>query len=187
MRVSGQRAPVSGTGFCLHTGRQTSGASNDTRSNRAQRFEGSAVFRLLTGKLRADELVVTAVPDHPQASHILIVEGDGVVRELLQLLLRSHGYETALAGSGDEALARLRERRPCLMLVDLHLPGMSGWELRERQLEDPAIADVPVICMTAMYEPADVEEQLGAPCLRKPVDFPGILRAVQSACGPARP
>ena len=117
--------------------------------------------------------------------YVLIVEDDDDVRKMIQLLLRSHSYETGTAGNGHEALARMRERRPCLVLLDMHMPGMNGWEFREHQLNDPTISDVPVVGMTGMFYPADVERKLGIPCLGKPVEFPSIMRAVQSICGPA--
>src|SRR5687767_13887559 len=103
---------------------------------------------------------------------------------MMVLLLGSYAYETATARNGAEGLARMRERRPCLVLLDLHMPVMDGWEFRARQLQDPTIADVPVVCITAMFHPQDVERQLGVPCLQKLVDFPSVIRAVENSCGP---
>ena len=118
-------------------------------------------------------------------SHVLIVEDDVEVRDMMQLLLRSHSYEAETAGDGLEALERMRTRRPCLVLLDMHMPVMDGWEFRRQQLADPAIADVPVVCITAMFYPEDVERKIGVPCLGKPMDFPSVMRAVQNTCGPA--
>jgi CheY-like chemotaxis protein len=136
------------------------------------------------GRAFADELAVTQIRE-PHGPYVLIVEDDEDVREMMQLLLRSHGYETAIASNGQEALTRMRERRPCVVLLDMHLPVMDGWEFRERQLQDPAIDNVPVVGMTAMFYPEDVERKLGFPCLGKPVDFPSVMRAVERTCGPA--
>jgi CheY-like chemotaxis protein len=111
---------------------------------------------------------------------VLIVDDDGAVRQMIVLLLRSHGYETETASDGAEALALMRQRRPCLVLLDIKMPVMDGWEFRRRQLEDPALADVPVICMTGMVHPQDV----GIPCLGNPVDFPSVIRAVEKFCRP---
>ena len=116
--------------------------------------------------------------------HVLIVDDDGAVRQMMVLLLRSHGYETETASDGSEALALMRQRRPCLVLLDIKMPVMDGWEFRRRQLEDPALADVPVICMTGMVHPQDVERKVGIPCLRKPLDFPSVMRAVEKFCRP---
>lgn len=114
--------------------------------------------------------------------HVLVVDDDGAVRDMIVLLLRSHGYETEAASDGAEALALMRQARPCLVLLDIKMPIMDGREFRERQLEDPALADVPVICMTGMVHPPDVERELGIPCLAKPVDFPTLIRAAEKSC-----
>src|SRR5687767_12098335 len=102
---------------------------------------------------------------------VLIVEDDDDVREFMELLLTSSGYETMSARDGQEALARMRERKPCLVLLDLQMPRMDGWEFRERQLQDVALARVPVVCITAFFDPEQVSRKLGLRCLLKPADF----------------
>jgi len=114
---------------------------------------------------------------------VLVVEDNSDVRNMLVLLLHSHSYETITARNGAEGLAQMRERRPCVVLLDMHMPVMDGWQFRDLQLQDPAIADIPVVCITAMWHPQDVERKLGIPCLGKPVDFPSVIRAVERACG----
>ncbi|MGH9372108.1 MAG: response regulator [Vicinamibacterales bacterium] len=115
---------------------------------------------------------------------VLIVEDDDDIREMMGLLLRSHGYETMSAANGLEALEQMRERRPCIVLLDIHMPLVSGWEFRQRQLEDPALASVPVVCITALFDPEDVVRKMGIPCLAKPPDFPSVIHEVEAACGP---
>lgn len=117
---------------------------------------------------------------------VLIVEDDADVREFMDLLLSNSGFDTATAANGAEALKALREKRPCLVLLDLMMPVMDGWTFRAKQLEDPAIADVPVVCVTAVSEPQQVAERLHAPCLKKPVDFTDLLDEVRRACGGLR-
>jgi CheY-like chemotaxis protein len=114
---------------------------------------------------------------------VLVVEDDDDVREFMELLLSSSGYETMVASDGAEALEKMQTRLPCLVLLDLQMPGMDGWQFRARQLSDPRLAPVPVVCLTAFHEPHDVSRQLGVPCLAKPTDFPSILREVRTACG----
>jgi CheY-like chemotaxis protein len=116
---------------------------------------------------------------------VLIVEDDDGVRRLIDLMLRSHGYETMTACNGQEALERMRGRRPCLVLLDVQMPVMDGWQFRSRQLQEPELADVPVLCMTALYHAEDVARRLGVCCLRKPPDFPSVLQHVTAACGEA--
>ena len=116
---------------------------------------------------------------------VLIVEDDDDVREFMDLLLSTSGYETMNARDGYEALQKMRVRPPCVVLLDLQMPRMDGWEFRERQLRDPTLAPIPVICITAFYDPSTVTRKLGIPCLLKPADFHTVLTEVESACRPA--
>jgi CheY-like chemotaxis protein len=115
---------------------------------------------------------------------VLVVDDDGAVWHMIVLLLRSHGYETETASDGAQALAQMRQRRPCLVVLDIRMPIMDGWQFRKHQLDDPTVADVPVICMTGVVHPEDVEHTLGVPCLGKPVDFSALIRAVEKCCRP---
>ena len=119
-------------------------------------------------------------------SCVLIVEDDDDVREFMELLLATSGYETMSAADGAEALEKMRGRLPCLVLLDLQMPRMDGWEFRERQLLDPHLAHVPVVCITAFFEPHIVSRRLGVPCLPKPADFPTVLNQVRAVCGPSQ-
>jgi CheY-like chemotaxis protein len=116
---------------------------------------------------------------------VLVVEDEDDVREFMELLLSTSGYETMVARDGCEALQRMRERAPCLVLLDLQMPRMDGWQFREEQMRDPALAHVPVICITAFFDPYTVSRKLGLRCLPKPADFPVLLREVERACGRA--
>ena len=113
---------------------------------------------------------------------VLVVDDDSAVRRMILLLLSSEGYETESANDGAEALVVMRQRRPCLVLLDINMPLMDGWEFRQQQLKDPALADVPVVCMTGIVHPEDVERILAVPCLGKPVHFSSLIRAVEKHC-----
>jgi CheY-like chemotaxis protein len=115
---------------------------------------------------------------------VLVVEDDRDVREMLDALLRYSGYTTVTARNGRDAFERLEERRPSLVLLDLMMPVMDGWEFRERQLEDEEFAAIPVICMTAMHEPEKASRALGVRVLQKPLDFEKLLEVVRHTCGP---
>ncbi len=115
---------------------------------------------------------------------VLIVEDDPDIREFMQFLLSASGYETMTAANGEEALRRMRERRPCMVLLDLMMPVMDGFDFRAHQLEDPALASVPVLCLTAMFDPAYVTERLSVPCLNKPVSVDRLLMEVEERCQP---
>jgi CheY-like chemotaxis protein len=114
---------------------------------------------------------------------VLIVDDDPDVRRMIRLLLETSGYETMCASNGMEALERIHECSPCVVLLDMMMPIMDGFEFRRQQLNDPEISDVPVICLTAHYEPIQVTAQLNAPCLQKPPYFPQILDAIGARCG----
>src|SRR5262245_38574461 len=106
---------------------------------------------------------------------ILIVEDEPDIRDFMQFLLSASGYETMTAGNGYEALRLMRERKPDLVLLDLMMPVMDGFDFRAQQLRDPDIAAVPVLCLTAMFDPAYVTERLAVPCLNKPVSVDRLL------------
>jgi CheY-like chemotaxis protein len=82
------------------------------------------------------------------AQTILLVEDDDDSREVLQMLVESCGYELLEAADGAEALVLLREHHPCLILLDLMMPGMDGFQFREAQLREPSIASVPVVVLS---------------------------------------
>ena len=114
--------------------------------------------------------------------HVLIVDDDTDVREMLEMFLADSGYAISSATNGADALAQMRRQPPCLVLLDLMMPVMSGWQFRERQLEDPALSNVPVICITAAHDPRTVTARLGLPCLQKPVDLEELASIVHVAC-----
>jgi CheY-like chemotaxis protein len=115
---------------------------------------------------------------------VLIVEDDPDTRQMLAMLLTHESYEVMTAANGREALAAMRERRPCLVLLDLMMPVMNGWDFRREQLADPKLADVPVRCLTAVFDIGRVADELNLRCFRKPVVLDDILNEVEAVCGP---
>ena len=115
---------------------------------------------------------------------ILIVEDDDDLRETLGEILRLKGYDVLTAANGQEAIAALRQYgEPCLILLDLMMPVMDGWEFRRAQLEDPGLAQVPVVLLSGADEVAREAVNLAAVGhLTKPVELPQVIDTVQQHC-----
>ncbi len=86
------------------------------------------------------------------AAHILVVDDSRLVTDIVKMRLEAVGYRVSLAYSGEEALEMIRTERPDLLVLDIRLPGIDGYEVcrRLRQDPDPAVRDLPVIALTSM-------------------------------------
>ncbi len=107
------------------------------------------------------------------------------MRSLFKLMLESSGYKVLAAGSALDALALLRslDVPPALILLDLMMPGMTGWDFREVQLEDPALADIPVVVLSAMNDLPTRAEDLGiSEAIQKPTPVMELLSVVARYC-----
>jgi CheY-like chemotaxis protein len=121
-------------------------------------------------------------------SVVLIVDDVDATRTGLAELLRLLGYQTEEAKDGDEALRRLQANPHIgVVVLDLLMPGASGYWFREQQLNDPAIADTPVIVFTGR-ETSDVLTQAlkVTEVLHKPVSADTLCAAIGRYCEPAR-
>ena len=114
---------------------------------------------------------------------VLIVEDDDEVRLMIDVMLAVEGYQTMVAANGREALEQMAVRRPSLILLDIEMPVMDGYEFRAIQLQDPRLAEVPVICLSAGERTDLIERQTGAPCLSKPATVADLLGAIRNVCG----
>jgi CheY-like chemotaxis protein len=128
----------------------------------------------------------TALAWSQHAARILVVDDDDEARDSLVLLLRCEGYEAIAAENGREALAALREcgGEFSLILLDLMMPVMNGFEFRSAQRRDPRMASIPVVVLSATVDPAEEIQQLGAvAAFRKPVlDLSALLGVVAEHC-----
>jgi CheY-like chemotaxis protein len=118
------------------------------------------------------------------ASHcpILIVEDDADLREMMAQLLTLEGFRAETVANGRDALEYLRRGDPPdLILLDLMMPVMDGWEFRRQQREDPALANVPVVVLSALDQ-ARVADLGGTAFLKKPLDFDRLLELVRQHC-----
>jgi DNA-binding response OmpR family regulator len=87
---------------------------------------------------------------------VLVVEDDHVIRELLVVNLEMEGHEAVTAVDGKEALDVVARRRPDVVLLDMMLPGVDGWEVTGRLRSDASTAEVPVIALSARAMQADI-------------------------------
>lgn len=113
---------------------------------------------------------------------LLIVDDNAAGRESLAEVFRAMGYEAEVAADGPAGLEAARVEKPDLILMDLSLPGLDGWECTRRLRADPATAHIPVVAMTAHVTPGDRERALAAGCddhHPKPADFPQLIAQIE--------
>jgi len=117
------------------------------------------------------------------AKRILVVEDDESIRESTKDLLEIEGYVVECVKNGDEGLRALRntESLPDLILLDLMMPVMDGFQFRKVQRQDPNLAAIPVVVLTAAG--SSDEKELGAQgYLRKPMEIDAVLEIVKQCC-----
>lgn len=115
------------------------------------------------------------------AKTILIVEDEEEVRNLLREKLESHGFQCLTAEDGLLALAVSKEKKPDLVILDLGLPGLSGFEVCKEIRKDSSIASTPIIMFTAKTSDVDrvIGKVVGADCyLTKPCHFATLLKEI---------
>jgi two-component system cell cycle response regulator DivK len=95
---------------------------------------------------------------------ILVVEDQEDNRQILRDLLGSAGFDLDEAVNGEEALAAVAERRPDLILMDIQLPVLDGYEATRRIKSDPALKDIPIIVVTSYALSGDEEKARAAGC-----------------------
>jgi CheY-like chemotaxis protein len=114
---------------------------------------------------------------------VLIVEDDPDTREMLARFLEIAGYQVVQAANGAEALDVLRRGAAAsVILLDLMMPRMDGWQFRDEQRRDPSISHIPVVVVTAAgprdrVPPIEVDAWLA-----KPIDLDGLLETLEAFC-----
>jgi len=108
--------------------------------------------------MQKQELAGGKRPDRPQEpirrrSSIFVIEDDERVRDAITSLLTRNGFAVVALENGWEALARMQASAPAVVLLDLELPLVDGWEVRRRMLADPLLAKVPCVVITAGLDP----------------------------------
>ena len=122
-------------------------------------------------------------PSQMKRKHILIVDDNEDVRLLLQMILEEEdNYTLSFAETGPEALDRSIELLPDLIFMDMSLPQMSGWEVVAELRLMPALAQSPIVALTAHASKADQERALAVGCnfyLSKPFDVGNVIEIVE--------
>lgn len=115
---------------------------------------------------------------------VLVVDDEWAVADVLEALLADEGFRVVTAGNGAQALQRVHEIRPDLMIVDFMMPVLDGAGLLKALAETPATAGIPVILMSSLPEAA-VAERCGGyrVFLRKPFRIAEVLAAVEAVSG----
>ena len=112
---------------------------------------------------------------------VLIIDDDASTRTLLTTALRTDGYDTVTAENGADAVRRLVESKPCVILLDFDMPVMDGHDFREVQKR--VAPDVPIICLTGAADADRTARRVGASTvLQKPVDVDALRSAVAEFC-----
>jgi CheY-like chemotaxis protein len=113
-----------------------------------------------------------------ESACVLVVDDEEDVRETLRDLVEMCGCSAIVASNGAEALELLAERRPCMVILDLLMPVMSGAEMLEAMRREPALAELPVVISTSAPERAPA----GVPVLKKPLDIDSFMAWLRRNC-----
>jgi CheY-like chemotaxis protein len=118
---------------------------------------------------------------------VLLVEDDAMMQKMALKVLRSRGYHVELAPNGREAVAMATQLHPALILMDLSLPEMNGWEATQALKANATLKDIPVVAITAHAMVGDRETAIAAgcaECLTKPYEIADLLALVERYVGP---
>ena len=121
---------------------------------------------------------------------ILIVEDNEANRDMISRRLQRRGYETVVATDGAQGIAMARSETPDLILMDMGLPEIDGWEATRTIRRDPVVCDLPIIAFTAHAMAGDREETLRAGCDEyeaKPVDFSRLVGKIEALLQSRKP
>ncbi len=121
---------------------------------------------------------------------ILLVEDNEMNRDMLSRRLAKRGYEVAIALDGLQGIEMARRDSPDLILMDMSLPGVDGWEITRRMRADEGLRRIPIIALTAHAMAGDREKALAAGCDdydTKPVDFARLTAKIAALLARTQP
>jgi CheY-like chemotaxis protein len=115
-------------------------------------------------------------------ARILLVEDQEMNRDMLSRRLKKRGYDVSIAVDGAEGVDKARSEAPDLILMDMSLPVMDGWEATRTLKADEATRSIPVVALTAHAMSTDREKALAAGCdayETKPVELPRLIETME--------
>ena len=121
---------------------------------------------------------------------ILLAEDHEMAREIMHRRLEREGYRVEIAQTGKECLEKVTELLPSLVLMDMSMPMIDGWEATKRIKADDSLRRIPVLALTANAIDGDRERCMAAGCddyETKPVDFDRLLKKIRLLLGGHRP
>ena len=126
-------------------------------------------------------MVSEATTEGKPTSRILVVDDEPAIVRLMEYVLDRQGYTVRTAADGDEGLHAVSEFRPDLIILDVMMPRKDGYTVAEAIRSDPALAQIPIIMLSAKAQDTDVEQGLAAGAnlyLTKPFEPDGLLEIV---------
>lgn len=122
----------------------------------------------------------------PPAPSVMIVEDDPDTREMLERFLELEGFDVRTAANGQLALEALQaDHELCVILLDLMMPVMNGWQFRQAQARDPRLCEIPVVVVTAAGPRSEMPAIDAQGWLSKPVDLDRLLETIGPLCSRA--
>ena len=122
------------------------------------------------------------MPPAPHQHCILVIEDDHATRDSITQALSGEGFQVVGSGDGADALAKLASIQPCLILLDLMMPQMDGWQFMDELRIHPGYSRIPVVVVSAYGTRDGVRSVGAADYLRKPFEFPILLNLVERYC-----
>ncbi|HNP70534.1 MAG TPA: response regulator [Kouleothrix sp.] len=119
---------------------------------------------------------------------ILVVDDSSDIRTVVRYSLTDRGFQVIEASDGPQAIQLARQHRPALILLDLCIPGIDGWEVASRLRSDPALEDIPIVAMTAYDVSSAIRAAQTAGCQKvvaKPFDLVEMAHTVARLVSPA--
>jgi CheY-like chemotaxis protein len=114
---------------------------------------------------------------------VLVVDDNDDTRDALTRFFRAEGYGVATARNGREGLAVMRETKPCIILLDVQMADMSGYDFREAQLADDECREIPVVVFSAAGDIQEAAERMGASAIaQKPIELRQLKALVVRHC-----